>query len=188
MGRPGADVREHPREPQWDREHDGDLGKAIDRGPAPLAPASKLTILPAKTVEWSTPQPLFDALDAEFHFTVDAAASALNHKCPRYWSKDDSGLRHPWAGERVFCNPPWGVTALTKFTRMAMIFRCVAAFIVPVKSDQRWWHEHAIPHAEIRFIQGRVTFGDAPNCYPAPVAVLVFGTGRTGSFSMERPK
>ena len=88
---------------------------------------------------------------------------------------------------RVFCNPPFTVEALTAFSRMPLIFDCVAAFVVPVKSDQAWWHHNVIPHAEIRFIKGRVTFGDAANCYPAPVAVLAFGTGRTGSYTMEKP-
>lgn len=42
---------------------------------------------------WETPQNLFDELDAEFHFTLDAAASEENHKCTRYFTQKEDGLR-----------------------------------------------------------------------------------------------
>ena len=42
---------------------------------------------------WETPQKLFDELDAEFHFTLDVAASDENHKCARYFTQSDDGLR-----------------------------------------------------------------------------------------------
>lgn len=35
-----------------------------------------------KSDEWSTPQALFDALDREFSFTLDAAATRVNRKVP----------------------------------------------------------------------------------------------------------
>ena len=47
---------------------------------------------------WETPQKLFDELDAEFHFTLDAAASDGNHKCVRYFTQSDDGLRQNWGG------------------------------------------------------------------------------------------
>ena len=50
---------------------------------------------------WETPQKLFDELDAEFHFTLDAAASDENHKCARYFTQSDDGLRQNWEGETV---------------------------------------------------------------------------------------
>lgn len=31
--------------------------------------------------DWCTPQSIFDALDKEFHFTIDVAASDSNAKC-----------------------------------------------------------------------------------------------------------
>ena len=58
--------------------------------------------------EWETPQEFFDMLDAEFNFTLDAAASRLNTKVPdRYFIKKDSALKKPWIGV-VWCNPPYG--------------------------------------------------------------------------------
>lgn len=51
---------------------------------------------------WETPQKLFDELDAEFHFTLDAAASDENHKCARYFTQNDDGLRRNWGVKRCF--------------------------------------------------------------------------------------
>ncbi len=35
-------------------------------------------------MNWETPTDLFAQLDREFHFTLDAASSETNHKCPKY--------------------------------------------------------------------------------------------------------
>ena len=48
--------------------------------------------------EWETPQDLFDDMDAEFHFTLDAAASDENHKCEKYYTIADDALNKPWGG------------------------------------------------------------------------------------------
>jgi site-specific DNA-methyltransferase (adenine-specific) len=48
--------------------------------------------------EWSTPQDVFDILDQEFRFTLDPCASESNHKCERYFTKDDDGLSMDWGG------------------------------------------------------------------------------------------
>lgn len=45
---------------------------------------------------WETPQALFDELDKEFHFTLDAAASDKNHKCKKYYTERDNGLMQDW--------------------------------------------------------------------------------------------
>lgn len=59
-------------------------------------------------MDWRTPPELFRALDAEFHFTLDAAANEANHLCDRYYTAEDSAFWHSWDGEHVFCNPPYG--------------------------------------------------------------------------------
>lgn len=47
---------------------------------------------------WETPQELFNALHAEFGFTLDAAASDDNHKLPRYYTAETDGLKQDWGG------------------------------------------------------------------------------------------
>ena len=60
------------------------------------------------TDQWATPQAFFDQLNEEFHFTLDPCDDAQNHKCDRYFTKEQNGLVQSWEGERVFCNPPYG--------------------------------------------------------------------------------
>ena len=60
-----------------------------------------------ETTLWSTPQVLFDALDAEFHFTTDVCADASNAKCAHYFSPAQDGLRQRWEGV-CWMNPPYG--------------------------------------------------------------------------------
>lgn len=45
---------------------------------------------------WETPQSLFDELDREFHFTLDAAATPDNAKCARFYTPQDDALKQSW--------------------------------------------------------------------------------------------
>lgn len=49
-------------------------------------------LLSSKTGEWSTPQDFFDRLDWKYHFTLDAAATAENAKCAKFFTAEDDGL------------------------------------------------------------------------------------------------
>ena len=60
----------------------------------------------SSSVEWSTPQWLFDELDNEFHFTLDPCSTHENHKCDKYYTETENGLLQDWQGETVYCNPP----------------------------------------------------------------------------------
>lgn len=60
------------------------------------------------TPEWATPQDLYDALDAEFHFELDPCATHANHKAPLYFTKEQDGLAQDWGKLRTFINPPYG--------------------------------------------------------------------------------
>ena len=52
----------------------------------------------AKSVEWETPQALFDELDREFGFTLDVCATKENAKCEKYFTKEQDGLSQNWGG------------------------------------------------------------------------------------------
>lgn len=56
--------------------------------------------------EWSTPIEFYNELDKEFHFTLDPCATHENHKCSKYFTIEDDGLKQDWSGYRVFMNPP----------------------------------------------------------------------------------
>ena len=49
----------------------------------------------------------FAILHKRFNFTIDAAAQQWNARLPRYWTPEDDALQQDWAGERIWCHPPF---------------------------------------------------------------------------------
>lgn len=47
--------------------------------------------------------------------------------------------------------------------------------LIPARTDTRWFHEYIYNKAEVRFIKGRVKFGEAKNSAPFPSMIVVFG-------------
>ncbi len=119
------------------------------------------------TDRWATPRAVYESLDAEFGFDFDP--------CPLDGEVDGrSTLFSEWRGKRVFCNPPYG-PEITKFLERAHEAE-LAVFLIPARTDTRWFHDIVLPKArEIRFIKGRLKFGDAKNSAPFPSMVVVFG-------------
>ena len=66
------------------------------------------TLFSSRTEEWATPQNFYDKLNDEFHFNLDPCSNDQNHKCDKYYTKEQDGLKQDWGGHRVFCNPPYG--------------------------------------------------------------------------------
>ena len=61
---------------------------------------SKNVLFSSDKKNWETPQKFFDALNEEFHFTLDAAASHENHKCENYYTEEQDGLAQDWGGKQ----------------------------------------------------------------------------------------
>ena len=115
---------------------------------------------------WRTPEKLYRVLDDEFHFDFDP--------CPLDGTTDGtSPLFCSWRGKRVFCNPPYG-PKIRRFLERGLEAD-IAVFLIPARTDTRWFHEIVLPLAkEIRFIKGRLTFGDAKHNAPFPSMIVVF--------------
>lgn len=62
----------------------------------------------SKTVIWSTPQNLFDSLNAVHGFTLDVCALPENAKCHKYYTPEIDGLKQDWKGNICWMNPPYG--------------------------------------------------------------------------------
>ena len=135
------------------------------------------TMFSSKTDLWSTPQDLFDKLNNEFHFTLDVCANEYNHKCDNYYTKEQDGLSQPWFGT-VWCNPPYG-REIGKWVYRALQ-SCVAGntivMLLPARTDTKWFHDYIYKrdNVEIRFIKGRLKFGDSKNSAPFPSMIVVF--------------
>ena len=131
--------------------------------------------------DWRTPPAIFDPLHGEFGFTVDAAASADNALLPRYWT--DAAFER-WAGERVWCNPPYG-REQAWFVERA-VEADVAVLLIPARPDTRVWHDVIFRHAaEVRFMRGRIRFVGADAGAPFPSAIVVFRGRAAGPPSLK---
>ena len=121
---------------------------------------------------WETPKDFFDRLNEEFHFTLDVCAAAENAKCSRFYTKEANGLMQPWDGI-CWCNPPYG-RDIGKWVKKAADADCTVVMLLPARTDTRWFHDYIYGRAEIRFIKGRLKFGNAQNCAPFPSMVVIF--------------
>jgi phage N-6-adenine-methyltransferase len=112
----------------------------------------------------------FGPLNKRFGFTIDAAASAANAKCARYWTEADDGLAQSWAGERVWCNPPyshpnlelWAAKAWREWAGSA----AAIVLLAPAnRTEQQWWQGLVEPYRDragsplhVEFLPGRLQF------------------------------
>mgnify|MGYP006388590239 FL=1 len=130
----------------------------------------------SKTDLWSTPQNLFDELNKEFSFDLDPCATPENAKCPIYFTKEEDGLSKDWSTYSVFCNPPYGrdiYNWVRKCYESSFICPSVVA-LLPARTDTRWFHEFIYHHAEVRFIKGRLKFGNSRNTAPFPSMIVIW--------------
>ena len=131
----------------------------------------------SKDDKWSTPQDFYDELNVEFGFTLDPCADDSNHKCNKYYTEEDDGLLQDWQGEIVFCNPPYG-KAIKDWVRKAYIEGCkpntTVVMLIPARTDTIYFHKYIYHKAEIRFIKGRLKFGNSKNSAPFPSMVVVY--------------
>lgn len=122
-----------------------------------------------KVDDRQTPDDIFLPLDAEFHFTVDAAASLANTRCPRFYSIHDDGLEQDWTGETVWCNPPY--SNIRPWVEKALSSTATTVLLLPAnRTEQAWWQDLVEPHRdasdgrlETRFLRGRRNFATPDN-------------------------
>jgi len=139
---------------------------------------SNLTVhFSSKTDEWTTPQDFFDRLNEEFHFTLDVCATPENTKCRRYFTKHENGLLQKWEGV-CWMNPPYGrvIGQWVKKAYESALDGATVVCLLPARTDTSWWHDYCMK-GEIRFVRGRLKFGDASENAPFPSAVVVFRPG-----------
>lgn len=129
---------------------------------------NKEVLFSSKTDNWSTPKDLYNSLNNEFNFDFDP--------CPLR-SKGD-GLEIDWKGN-IFINPPYsnvapflekGVEELNKGNAKVLVY------LLASRTDVKWFHKYIYnkPNVEIRFIKGRLHFGDSKNSAPFPSMIVIF--------------
>ena len=129
----------------------------------------------SNTDEWATPREFYKELNKEFSFTLDPCATHENHKCEKYYTKQDNGLTQTWGGEIVFCNPPYG-REISKWVEKAYNENLTGTKIVmllPARTDTKWFHNYIYKKHEIRFIKGRLKFNDGKQSAPFPSMIVI---------------
>jgi phage N-6-adenine-methyltransferase len=140
--------------------------------------------------EWETPQAFFDELCREFEFTLDAAASPDNTKCEHFYSAERDALAEDWSvadvyGERpvVWLNCPYSrcaefVAKAAEEARKGV----TTVMLIPARTDTRYFHAHIYDEethnwragVEVRFVKGRLKFGQQKNSAPFPSMLVIF--------------
>ena len=126
--------------------------------------------------EWATPQDIYNKLDREFHFDLDPCSTIENHKTDLYFTVEQDGLKQNWAGHKVFCNPPYSNISkwVEKAFRESKNDHTIIVLLIPARTDTRYFHNFILNRAEIRFIKGRLKFGNQKNSAPFPSMIVIF--------------
>lgn len=123
-------------------------------------------------VNEKTPSGFYKQLDDEFNFDFDP--------CPLNPTPDKDGLQIDW-GKRCYINPPYG-KAIIGWLEKALLeigggHTDLAVFLLPAYTDVKWFHEVVLPKAsEIRFIKGRLKFGEHNNTAPFANMLVIFNS------------
>ena len=130
----------------------------------------------SNTELWATPQAFYDQLNQEFGFTLDPCALPDNAKCAKFFTPEDDGLAQDWSGERVFCNPPYGrkIAAWVKKCHDEAQKGALVVMLIPARTDTSYFHDYIYHKAEIRFVRGRLKFGNAEQGAPFPSMVVIY--------------
>ncbi len=116
------------------------------------------------TDHWSTPHSVWAALNDEFHFDFDP--------CPL--NCDIDGLKIEW-GKSNFVNPPYSnLKAWCKKAYEESLKGKTVVMLIPSRTDTAAWHDYCMKAQEIRFIRGRLKFGDSKSSAPFPSAIVIF--------------
>lgn len=116
----------------------------------------------SESERWQTPPEIFDPLNEEFDFDLDAAADEVTQKVWRFLTPELDALgKGDWPGKRIWLNPPYG-RKLEPFVRRAALETSkgkIVVALIPFRCRAAWWHECVIDKAiEVRCIRKRIKF------------------------------
>jgi len=108
----------------------------------------------------------FAPMQDRFGFTLDAAAASHNAKCPRFFTAQDDGLAQSWAGERVYCNPPYSNIRPWVEKAWCEPRAGVIVMLLPAnRTEQGFWQDLIEPFRDragsrlrVEFLPGRLRF------------------------------
>jgi len=135
----------------------------------------------AKTDQWASPPHIIEAVIAEFgSIDLDPAASGSNAVAEDFYDEEADGLTMGWNGDLVYVNPPYG-RVLNKWVAKALSEYDAGnarriVMLLPSRTCTRWFHAlYTRDDVEIRFIKGRLKYGDGSSPAPFPSMLVIIG-------------
>jgi phage N-6-adenine-methyltransferase len=126
------------------------------------------------------PDDLFDKLNSEFSFTVDASSSHSNAKCVKHWTREENGLSQCWQGEVVWCNPLFDRDIKLWVKKGVESSNCTVVYLLPVSTDTAWFamvwdhqQHRPLPGCEVRFLPRRLKYKPAKRCAAFASCIVV---------------
>jgi len=128
----------------------------------------------SKTDSWTTPINLKNKLNEEFNFDDF-------DPCPLNDNPDINGLEIEWA-DKTFVNPPYSKLGSTKKGGIGWIEKAhieaqkgkLIVLLVPARTCTVWFHNIVLKNKyEVRFIKGRLKFGDKKGSAPFPSILII---------------
>ncbi len=119
-----------------------------------------------------TPDHVFQQLNRIFDFTLDAACTTEDCKCPNgiYFDKGQDALTTSWGGARVFCNPPFSQKAafIKKAHEEVINGDCpIVVMVLPSNShDSKAFQQYIKKNFFYETLSGRVAFIDPETKQP----------------------
>lgn len=76
----------------------------------------------------------------------------------------------------MFCNPPYSEISkwVKKCYEEGHKENTLVALLIPSRTDTRYFHDYIINRAEIRFVKGRLKFGDSKSSAPFPSMLVIY--------------
>jgi len=124
-------------------------------------------LMSSKRTDWKTPHHIF-------HYCQGIYGDELFDPCPENPNFD--GLKIEWK-ETNFVNPPYG-SEIGKWIKKGHEESSkgkLVIFLIPSRTDTRWWHDYCMEADEIYFIKGRLCFDDSGKSAPFPSCLVIFG-------------
>ena len=81
----------------------------------------------------------------------------------------------------MFCNPPYGRKVgrwVQKAYEEALKPNTIVVLLVFAKTDTKWFHDYCLHRSEIRFLKGRVRYGEGLDNAPYPSMIVIFRAAR----------
>ena len=126
----------------------------------------------AKTDLWATPKHLLESIVEEFGvIDLDPCATPTNTVSERFYTVEDDGLKKCWDARFVYVNPPYGRGLIHWTTKAVQSIENddaqLIVMLLPSRTETRWfWVLLESELCEIRFIKGRLKYGDGKKDAP----------------------